>query len=127
MLKTETLPGGVVYDLPMDLEAALTAHPAALATWPAKAPAVDAKNHRGRECRNPAPAGVTGVVLLAESHLALHTWPELGVVTLDVYVCNRGIDNGARAQQLLNALIAVFGPEQIERHRLVRGAPTAAH
>ena len=36
----------------------------------------------------PAPGGVTGVVLLAESHLAVHTWPELGAVTLDVYVCN---------------------------------------
>ena len=29
--------------------------------------------------------GVTGVVLLAESHLAVHTWPELQAVTLDVY------------------------------------------
>ena len=38
--------------------------------------------------RFPAPGGVTGVVLLAESHLAVHTWPELGAVTLDVYVCN---------------------------------------
>ena len=30
--------------------------------------------------------GVTGVVLLAESHLAIHTWPELRAVTADVYV-----------------------------------------
>ncbi|MGE4052913.1 MAG: S-adenosylmethionine decarboxylase family protein, partial [Piscinibacter sp.] len=36
------------------------------------------------------PPGITGVVLLAESHLAVHTWPELGAVTLDVYVCNFG-------------------------------------
>jgi S-adenosylmethionine decarboxylase len=41
--------------------------------------------------------GVTGVVLLAESHLAVHTWPELGAVTLDVYVCNFSGDNSARA------------------------------
>jgi len=73
----------------------------------------------------PAPAGVTGVVLLAESHVAVHTWPELGMVTLDVYVCNRGIDNGSRAQQLLQALIGAFAPEQVQRHRLERGAPTA--
>jgi hypothetical protein len=38
--------------------------------------------------------GVTGVVLLAESHLAVHTWPA-AAVTLDVYVCNSG-DNSAR-------------------------------
>jgi S-adenosylmethionine decarboxylase proenzyme len=45
--------------------------------------------------------GVTGVVLLAESHLAVHTWPELGAVTLDVYVCNFSGDNSARADSLL--------------------------
>ena len=33
-----------------------------------------------------APGGVTGTILLAESHLALHTWPEQSAVTLDVYV-----------------------------------------
>jgi len=40
--------------------------------------------------RFPLPGGVTGVVLLAESHVAVHTWPERGAVTLDVYVCNLG-------------------------------------
>jgi S-adenosylmethionine decarboxylase len=70
----------------------------------------------------PAPGGVTGVVLLAESHLAVHTWPELGAVTLDAYVCNIGSDNSARAQQLLDALIKAFAPQQVERHRLQRGA-----
>jgi S-adenosylmethionine decarboxylase len=48
----------------------------------------------------PAARGaVTGVVLLAESHLAVHTWPELGAVTLDVYVCNFGGDNSAARPQ----------------------------
>jgi S-adenosylmethionine decarboxylase proenzyme len=71
------------------------------------------------------PTGVTGVVLLAESHLAVHTWPELGAVTLDVYVCNFGADNSARAHALLGALIDAFAPERVERHELVRGARTA--
>jgi S-adenosylmethionine decarboxylase len=31
--------------------------------------------------------GVSGIVLLAESHLSIHTWPEHGIATLDVYVC----------------------------------------
>ena len=68
-----------------------------------------------------APVGITGVVLLAESHLAVHTWPELGAVTLDVYVCNFGADNSHRARSLLGALIAVFEPGAVERHSLVRG------
>lgn len=71
----------------------------------------------------PGPAGVTGVVLLAESHLAVHTWPELQAVTLDVYVCNFGADNSARAQALLAALVAAFEPASVERHRLERGRP----
>ncbi|NUP87252.1 MAG: adenosylmethionine decarboxylase, partial [Burkholderiaceae bacterium] len=48
--------------------------------------------------------GITGVVLLAESHLAVHTWPELDAVTLDVYVCNYGRDNSERARRLAIAL-----------------------
>lgn len=72
-----------------------------------------------------APAGVTGVVLLAESHLAVHTWPELRGVTLDVYVCNFGRDNRARAEALLAAMVAAFRPARVERQRLLRGRPQA--
>jgi S-adenosylmethionine decarboxylase len=68
-----------------------------------------------------SPTGVTGVVLLAESHLAVHTWPELGAVTLDVYVCNFGADNSARAEMLLAGLIDAFAPGRVERHALHRG------
>ena len=66
----------------------------------------------GRRAVPPLPAaarrGITGVVLLAESHLAVHTWPELGAVTLDVYVCNHGADNTARANALLAHLLDAF-------------------
>ena len=71
--------------------------------------------------RFPAPGGVTGVVLLAESHLAVHTWPELGAVTLDAYVCNYGTDNCAAALRLVDALIAAFAPQQVQRQRWQRG------
>jgi S-adenosylmethionine decarboxylase proenzyme len=70
----------------------------------------------------PAPGGVTGMVLLAESHLAVHTWPELAAVTLDVYVCNRHADNSARAHALMAALEAAFAPARAEHHRVQRGA-----
>ena len=74
--------------------------------------------------RFPHPGGVTGVVLLAESHLAVHTWPELASVTVDVYVCNFGADNSARAETLLAALVNAFGPVAVQRHALRRGRPT---
>jgi S-adenosylmethionine decarboxylase len=72
---------------------------------------------------DPALAGVTGVVLLAESHLALHTWPEQQGVTLDVYVCNMGQDNSARAQGLMQALCEAFGARQVRAQALQRGLP----
>ena len=67
------------------------------------------------------PAGITGVVLLAESHLTVHTWPEIGAVTLDVYVCNIDADNSLRAQTALDMLVGAFAPERVERHSLRRG------
>lgn len=65
--------------------------------------------------------GITGIVLLAESHLAVHTWPELAAVTLDVYVCNLSADNSGRAERLVEALEAAFVPRRRQRQRLQRG------
>jgi S-adenosylmethionine/arginine decarboxylase-like enzyme len=48
-----------------------------------------------------ATGGVTGVVLLAEYHVAVRTWPELGAVTLDVYVCNLHGDHSVKAEALM--------------------------
>lgn len=83
---------------------------------------VDEKWHRFPDW-NGQSGGVTGMILLAESHLAVHTWPELAAVTVDVYVCNFGADNSARAERLLAALEAAFAPGEVERHRLQRGRP----
>jgi len=70
---------------------------------------------------NGEPRGVTGVVLLAESHLAVHTWPELRGVTADVYVCNLGADNSARAEGLMAQLVAAFAPREPRIQRVQRG------
>jgi S-adenosylmethionine decarboxylase len=65
--------------------------------------------------------GVTGVVVLAESHLALHTWPESQQVTLDVYVCNFGSDNSISAHTLLAMAMAYFKPLSHEIQEIKRG------
>ena len=67
------------------------------------------------------PGGVTATVLLAESHLCVHTWPEQRAVTLDVYVCNFGGDHSAKAQALMDALSTLFAPGRVQQHRLLRG------
>jgi S-adenosylmethionine decarboxylase len=56
--------------------------------------------------------GVTGVIVLAESHLAIHTWPETMSVSLDVYVCNYGSDNRDKARRLFDALLFTFAPRE---------------
>ena len=68
-----------------------------------------------------APAGATGAVLLAESHLAVHTWPELQSVTLDLYVCNFSQDNSAAARAAFSQLIVAFAPAEAVQREVLRG------
>ena len=72
-------------------------------------------------------AGATGALVLAESHLAIHTWPELDAVTLDLYVCNHSQDNRAAAEAAYAALQAEFRPQRVVRRDVQRGAPVPAH
>ncbi|GAB4205907.1 MAG: hypothetical protein Fur0019_08470 [Tibeticola sp.] len=81
---------------------------------------VDEKWHRFPDW-NGHSGGVTGMILLAESHLAVHTWPERGGVTLDVYVCNFTGDNSDKALALMQGLEAAFKPARVQRERLLRG------
>jgi S-adenosylmethionine decarboxylase len=55
-----------------------------------------------------AGGGVTGAVVLSESHLSVHTWPEHRYVTLDVYVCNYSANNRNKARQLFDRLLETF-------------------
>ncbi|WP_415034000.1 adenosylmethionine decarboxylase [Azonexus sp.] len=64
--------------------------------------------------------GVTGVVVLAESHLSIHTWPEAGYVTLDVYVCNYSTNNRPKAEKLFDTILAAFNPADPHLHRVER-------
>src|SRR5690348_7419149 len=65
--------------------------------------------------------GFTGTVVLAESHLAIHTWPERQGLTLDVYVCNYSADNSAKAGKLFDQLVQYFQPTEVAKHAIDRG------
>lgn len=67
------------------------------------------------------PVGVTGTVLLAESHLAIHTWPEYASVTVDVYVCNFQEENTEKAERLYSSLRAALKPRRVKSTRVNRG------
>lgn len=77
--------------------------------------------HRFTPRSGQSQSGVTGVVLLAESHLAIHTWPELGRVTIDVFVCNQSADHSGGARGLLQALVADLAPTEVRWQQLRRG------
>ena len=65
--------------------------------------------------------GATGAVVLAESHLAIHTWPERDGATLDIYVCNVTADNSTRAENLYATMIAALQPADVLVKRVWRG------
>lgn len=67
------------------------------------------------------PVGATAVVLLAESHLAVHTWPELKFVSIDLYVCNYGEDNTAKAQAVIQHLRSHWRPQEVNLNVIERG------
>ncbi len=68
-----------------------------------------------------SPVGVTGVLVLAESHLSVHTWPEEGYCALDAFTCGEATDMSA----LRAALVDAFRPREIREWFRVRGAREA--
>jgi S-adenosylmethionine decarboxylase len=62
------------------------------------------------------PDGVSGVAVLAESHIAIHTWPEAGYAALDVFMCGR-----TAPDKCVPLLRAAFAAERVEVSELLRG------
>jgi S-adenosylmethionine decarboxylase len=65
--------------------------------------------------------GATGALVLAESHLAIHTWPERASATIDIYVCNVTADNSLKAESLYRAIVAALQPSEALVERVWRG------
>ncbi|MEK5061536.1 adenosylmethionine decarboxylase [Paenibacillus shunpengii] len=63
------------------------------------------------------PHGVTVLVMLAESHLSIHTHPERGFAAIDCYTCGELVDPQLAVEYLVSAL----NPEKIFSKTLVRG------
>ena len=67
----------------------------------------------------PAPGGVTGFLLLTESHLAVHTFPERGFAAFDLYCCRERPDWGWAAR-----LAELVGASEVVVRRIARGDRT---
>lgn len=60
--------------------------------------------------------GVSGVAVLAESHISIHTWPEVGFAALDVFMCG-----DARPELAIDVLRRAFQPSDVRVDNLRRG------
>lgn len=60
-------------------------------------------------------AGITGVLLLAESHISIHTWPETGFAAADIFMCG-----AARPDLALVVLQATLAPASSRVQRIER-------
>ena len=63
------------------------------------------------------PQGVTAMALLAESHISIHTWPELGYAAADVFTCGEQCDPEVACRTLVKA----FEPMTYHLRRFSRG------
>lgn len=64
-----------------------------------------------------SPQGVSGVVVISESHLAIHTWPELNYAAVDVFTCGDNVNPWDACNYLAEKLVA----EKVEAQEIRRG------
>ena len=62
------------------------------------------------------PSGVSGVAVLAESHISIHTWPEVGYAALDVFMCG-----SADPDRCIPVLREAFSAKRVGVNELLRG------
>ena len=72
--------------------------------------------------RFPDSDGVTGVAILAESHISIHTWPEHDYIALDIFMCGN-----SDPQTALDWLTEFFEPKKVETQLVKRNTLLAAH
>lgn len=65
-----------------------------------------------------SPQGVSGVIVIAESHLSIHTWPEFEYAALDVFTCG----DKAIADSILQHLVQTFKPMNSKINYIPRGS-----
>jgi len=64
----------------------------------AKATIIESRFHRF------SPFGVSGVVVIAESHLTIHTWPEYGYAAVDIFTCGETLQPAVAAAYIADVL-----------------------
>jgi len=66
-----------------------------------------------------SPHGISSVLVIAESHIAIHTWPEHNYMAVDMFTCNHTVDG----EKLVNYLKMKVGSENVKFQHVRRGLP----
>ena len=64
-----------------------------------------------------SPHGITGLVLLAESHISIHSWPEIQYLAIDIFTCGKD----SKPHLALKYLKKAFRPKKVEIQEIKRG------
>ena len=64
--------------------------------------------------------GITGVIIVSESHLTIHTWPERHYVNLDVFFCNYSRDNTRKARAVFAEFRKLYRPRRVRQREVWR-------
>ena len=64
--------------------------------------------------------GITGVLIVSESHLTIHTWPERRYVNLDVFFCNYSHDNSRRVRAVFEEFKKLYQPRRLRTREIWR-------
>ena len=67
------------------------------------------------------PHGLSGVVVIAESHLAIHTWPEHHYAAIDIFTCG----DAQMAEHIFLQILEAFCPQQHTVQKIQRNPPSA--
>jgi S-adenosylmethionine decarboxylase len=62
------------------------------------------------------PQGVSGVAVLSESHISVHTWPEIGYAAFDVFMCG-----DAQPWKSVGVLAEAFSTDDVRVREFLRG------
>lgn len=102
ILKNKELLTKMLHDIPTEMGMHTISEPVVVEVGP--------KNRKD-------PGGLSGVVLIAESHFSFHTFPDRGFVTLDIYTCQNSLDT----QKFIEKFKDVFKLTRVESYIQPRG------
>jgi S-adenosylmethionine decarboxylase proenzyme len=88
---------------------------------------IEAARHSGATVVNSVfhhynPQGLSGIVVIAESHISIHTWPEYGYAAVDCFTCGSSVN----PWKALEHLKKMLGAKNVQVKDLNRGIPSSA-